>query len=110
MSLKIEIKKVVIKEITDKKTKHTNFDNPDSVIYVKKIKNIKKITFENGKIKSFENLNPKTNNKFGLGFQLLGPTKVSSVYLNYFFSPNFNLEAGFGILLGLGRIKISFRR
>lgn len=101
-------KEVVIKEITDKKIKYTNFDNPDSVIYVKKKKDIKKITFENGKIKSFESLNPRSNNKFGLGFQLGGPTGLTSVYLNYFFTPNFNLEAGFGILGAYAGLKYHF--
>jgi hypothetical protein len=41
--------------------------------------------------------NPRSENKFGIGAQLGGPTLILSINLNYFINHNYNVEIGAGL-------------
>lgn len=52
--------------------------------------------------------NPRSERKFGIGGQLLGPTLLLSANLNYFITHNFNVEIGGGIMGYYGGLKFYF--
>lgn len=52
--------------------------------------------------------NPRSERKFGFGGQILGPTLLLSVNLNYFITHNFNVEIGGGVIGYYGGLKYYF--
>ena len=54
---------------------------------------------------SVENSNPRINNRFGINANLGGPSLILSFSLDYFFTPNVNVEAGAGIFGYYGGVK-----
>lgn len=54
---------------------------------------------------SVENSNPRINNRFGINANLGGSSLLLSFSLDYFFTPNVNVEAGAGIFGYYGGVK-----
>lgn len=54
---------------------------------------------------SVENSNPRINNRFGINANLGGPSLLLSFSLDYFFTPNINVETGAGLFGYYGGVK-----
>jgi hypothetical protein len=55
-----------------------------------------------------QEVNHRSERKFGIGAQLLGPTLIFSANLNYFITHNFNVEIGAGAIGYYGGLKYYF--
>jgi len=51
------------------------------------------------------NLNPRVENPFGVNINILGPSVLLSLSIDYFVTPNINIETGLGIAGYFGGIK-----
>ena len=54
---------------------------------------------------SAENSNPRINNRFGINANLGGPSLILSLSIDYFFTPNINVETGAGLFGYYGGVK-----
>ncbi|MCB9211686.1 MAG: hypothetical protein H6609_20175 [Ignavibacteriales bacterium] len=60
---------------------------------------------KDGTEESFLSLNPRIENRFGTNINILGPTVLLSFSIDYFVTPDINIETGLGIMGYFGGIK-----
>lgn len=100
----LEIKTKII-NASSTEIKYKKYDNHHRSDYSILGNEITKIKYEDGEAELFNSLNPRIENRFGANINILGPSILLSLSIDYFITPDINIETGFGIIGYFGGIK-----